>query len=132
MENIKITIYGTSNVKISTNHEVVCTSFIGQDAVRDKIPQAKVGILFTELKVEGFPQAFLEMSMCGVPVVYNKNAPRNKFYFHKDNCILCSKENIVNSAETLLKKADSVKCRETAIAHYRLNKSYERMLSCLK
>ena len=118
--------------KIKTNHEVVCTDFIGQDEVRDNISKAKVGILFTELSVEGFPQSFLELTMCGLPTVYNINAPRNKFYFHKDNCILSSKKNIVRSAETLLEKGNPVKCRETAIEHYSLKKSYERIKQCLK
>jgi len=118
--------------KISTNHEVICTSFIGQEAVRDKISKAKVGVLFTELKVEGFPQSFLEMTMSGVPVVYNETAPINKFYVHTGNCVLCSKQNLISSAEYLLKNRDPDKCREVAINNYSLNKSYERMLLCLK
>lgn len=118
--------------RIKTKHKVVCTDFIGQDAVRDNIPRAKVGILFTELSVEGFPQSFLEMTMCGLPVVYNINAPRNKFYFHKHNCLLSSKENIIKNAETLLKNGDPIKCRETAIKYYSLDKSYERIKECLK
>ncbi len=118
--------------KINTNHEVICTDFTGQDAVRDLIPTAKVGILFTELVIEGFPQSFLELTMCGLPTVYNIKAPRNKFYFHKDNCLLSSKDNIIHSAETLLKTGDPVKCRETAIKHYSLDKSYEGILKCLE
>lgn len=118
--------------KITTNHKVTCTDFVSQDEVRRLIPSAKVGILFTELKVEGFPQTFLEMTMCGVPVVYNKNAPKNEFYFHNDNCLLSSKKNIVKSAEILLKNGDPIKCRETAIRNYSLDKSYKKVLKCLK
>jgi len=118
--------------KIKSNHDVICTPFIGQDEVKDLIPQAKVGILFTELKIEGFPQSFLEMTMCGLPVIYNINGPKNDFYFHKDNCILTPKKKIIKSAEILLKKRDQIKCREIAINNYSITKSYERMKQCLK
>ena len=100
--------------------------------MRDNIIKAKVGILFTELTIEGFPQSFLELTMCGLPTIYNINAPRNKFYFHKDNSLLCNKDEIVKSAETLLKNRDPVKCRETATNNYSLEKSYEGILKCLK
>ncbi len=118
--------------KIKTSHDVTCTKFMGQDQVRDMIPRARVGVLFTELKIEGFPQSFLEMTMCGVPVVYNKKAPRNKFYFHPDNSLVCHKANMVEAAEKLLVSGDSVKCRETAIKYYSIQRSYERILECLK
>lgn len=118
--------------KIKTKHEVVCTDFFGQNKVRINIPKAKVGVLFTELRVEGFPQSFLEMTMCGLPTVYNIGAPRNEFYFHEDNCLLSSKKNLIQSAETLLKTGDPIKCRETAIKYYSLDKSYERIKECLK
>jgi hypothetical protein len=118
--------------KISTNHEVVCTAFVGQDNVRDNIPKAKVGVLFTELKIEGFPQSFIEMTMCGVPVVYNINAPRNKFYFHKGNSILSSKPDLIKNAEILLKRYDPEVCRKVAIENYSLERSYRRILKCLK
>ena len=125
---------GGANYKgiIKTNYEVGYTDFANQDSVRNLIPLAKVGILFTEIPTEGFPQSFLEMTMCGLPVVYNENAPRNKFYFHESNSYLCSKEDIIRGAETLLKNVDAVKCRETAIENYSLDKSYERILSCTK
>ena len=118
--------------KIKTNHQVVCTEFMGQDAVRDNIPRAKVGVLFTELKIEGFPQSFCEMTMCGVPVVYNINGPKNEFYFHNGNSILTNKKKMVINAENLLRHHDPVLCRETAIKHYSLDKAYRRILKCLK
>lgn len=118
--------------RTKSNHEVICTDFVSQDEVKQLIPKAKVGVLFTELKVEGFPQTFLEMTMCGVPVVYNKRAPQNEFYFNKYNSLLCMKKNLVRCAEKLLKYHNSVKCRETAIENYSLEKSYQRMVSCLK
>ena len=118
--------------KIKTNHEVVCTPFLGQDNVRDNIPRAKVGILFTELKIEGFPQSFCEMTMCGVPVVYNINAPRNKFYFHKGNSLLCKKDKMIFSAEKLLKYYNPDLCRQIAVKHYSIEVAYGRILECLK
>jgi len=117
--------------KIRCNHRVTCTEFVGQDQVRDLIPLAKIGVLFTELQVEGFPQSFLEMTMCGVPVVYNINGPINDFYFHKDNCILSHKGKIVKNAEDLLEFRNQHKCRLTAIKHYSLDRSYGRMRECL-
>ncbi|MFW9871692.1 MAG: glycosyltransferase [Candidatus Thorarchaeota archaeon] len=117
--------------KIRSNHEVVCTNFVGQDEVRDLIPRAKVGILFTELRIEGFPQAFLEMTMCGVPVVYNKRGPKNNYYFNKYNSSLCLKKNLVLASEKLLHNHDSVRCREEAIKKYSIQKSYGRMIECL-
>ena len=116
--------------KIPASHHIVdFTKKIGQDEVRDNICRAKVGILFTQLKVEGFPQSFLEMTMCGVPVVYNREAPMNNFYLHKNNCALCSKKEMVKNAEILLRNGDSNKCREVAIEKYSLEKSYKRMLN---
>ena len=115
-----------------THHKIIYTDFIGQDEVRDIIPKAKVGILFTELKVEGFPQSFLELTISGVPTIYNENAPVNKFYFHKDNCILSNKKSLIRNAEKLLKNGNSEKCRKTAIEHYSIQKSYDRILKCLK
>jgi len=118
--------------KVSCNHEVIYTPFIGQDETRDNIIKTKVGILFTELKIEGFPQSFLEMTISGVPVVYNERAPKNLFYFHKYNHIFCSKKDIVRSAEKLLKDRNSEKCRQVSINNYSLERSYQRIIECLK
>ena len=118
--------------KVNTIHEVIYTKFVGQDSVRNNISRGKVGILFTELKIEGFPQSFLEMTMCGLPVVYNQNAPRNDFYFHDGNCKLSEKKDLVKNAEYLLKHRDPKVCRKIAIENYSIEKSYERILECLK
>jgi hypothetical protein len=72
------------------------------------------------------------MTMCGVPVVYNKRAPRNEFYFHKGNCLLSDKGRIVESAEKLLATYDPVLCRDIAIKNYSLEKAYRRILECIK
>ena len=124
--------YRFKNKLPKSHHLVDLTKKIGQDEVRDNICKAKVGILFTQLKVEGFPQSFLEMTICGVPVVYNREAPMNGFYLHENNCVLCNRTGMVNAAETLLKNGDSSKCREVAIEKYSLEKSYNRILKCLR
>jgi len=118
--------------KVKTNHDVIYTGFIGQDEVRDNISKAKVGILFTELSIEGFPQTFLELTMCGVPVVYNIKAPRNKFYFHDGNCLMSCKEDLIKNAEILLNTFSPSKCRDVSIKNYSLDKSYERIIKCIK
>lgn len=114
--------------KVRCRHEVIFTDFLCQDAVRDNIPRAKVGILFTEHPAEGFPQSFLEMTMCGVPVVYNKHAPGNVNYFFEHNSMLVSKSNLISGAESLLGRYNPVECRKVAIEHYDLDVSYGRMI----
>jgi hypothetical protein len=120
------------HISKDNKHDIVCTDFIGQEEVRRLIPKAKVGVLFTELEVEGFPQSFLEMTMCGVPVVYNKNAPLNKYYMHSANCVLCRKKELVVTAEMLLSTRDAVKCRDIAMQNYSLELSYRRIKECLE
>lgn len=123
---------GAHKHKIKTHHEVKVTGFIGQNEVRNLIPTAKVGILFTEIRIEGFPQSYLEMTMCGVPVVYNIKAPLNKIYLNHNNCYLCNKKDMVETAEKLLITRNAEKCRKDAIKNYSLNKSYNWIISCLK
>lgn len=118
--------------KIKSHHYVHTTDFISMNNVRQLIPMAKVGILFTEHKSEGFPQTFLEMTMCGVPVVYNKTAPKNKYYIHKNNCLLTDKNNLIKDAEFLLNNHDSKLCRRDAIENYSITKSFEHMKGLLK
>jgi len=118
--------------KVSCKHDVVYTKFLPQDKVRDNISRAKVGVLFTELKIEGFPQSFIEMAMCGVPVVYNIRASRNEFYFHKWNHRMCEKHTLIKTAESLLRKHDSIKCRDITVKNCSIERSYERILECLK
>lgn len=118
--------------RVNTNHDVTFLPFVSQSTVRDNIPRAKVGILFTELKIEGFPQSFVEMAMSGVPVVYNINGPRNKFYFHEGNSVLCEKKSLIKNAEHLLRTYDPVICREVTIKNCSIQRAYERILECLK
>lgn len=129
----KVIWVGGKNFKdqVDCKHDVTYTDFVCQDKVRDYIGKAKVGILFTELSVEGFPQTFLEMTMCGVPVVYNENAPYNNFYFHRGNHSFARKSEIAIAAEFLLGLHDSELCRKVAIENYSIEKSYKRILECL-
>lgn len=115
--------------KISTHHDVTCTPVYGPEVVRNWIPKARVGILYSEIKTEGFPQTFLEMTMCGVPVVYG--GPKgNPHYFFAENSVFPErKEAIVESAEELLKNYDAEACRRIAIENYSIERSVERMLS---
>jgi hypothetical protein len=63
-----------------THHNVVCTPFNGPVAVRDDIRKCAVGVIISDIPAEGFPQAFIEMQMCGLPVVYADCGPWNELY----------------------------------------------------
>jgi len=108
--------------KIKSRHHVEFTSFGGPDFVRKHMPRAKVGVLFSEIPTEGFPQAFLEMTMCGLPVAYG--GPFNKNYFFNDNSnFVHKKSNLLSAAEDLLGRYNPKKCRETAIENYSIERS---------
>jgi hypothetical protein len=113
---------------LHTHHEVVYTPFSGTRFVRNNMSRAKVGILFTEHKREGFPQSLLEMTMCGVPVVYNKNAPANKHYIHSGNVVLTDREHLIGKSEALLQSYDPEICRDIAINYYSLDRSAKYLL----
>jgi len=120
-----------------THHDFTFIDFSKPSTVRTWMGTGKVGILFTELKAEGFPQTFLEMTMVGIPVVYNVSAPRNPHYFHENNVRLTKKKNLIETAEFLLEDINEDPnirdmCRQEAIDNYSLEKSYERMLSYVK
>ncbi|MCD6435595.1 MAG: glycosyltransferase [Clostridiales bacterium] len=115
--------------KIKTFHDVTYTDKLNKEGVRDNISRAKVGVLFTE-SGEGFPQSFLEMTMCGVPVVYNIKAPINKMYNHSpNNCVLANRGNLIEKSEWLLNSYDQELCRKIAIDNYSMDKFYERISS---
>ena len=114
--------------KVNTHHEINYTPVYGPDVVKDWIPKAKIGILYSEIKTEGFPQTFLEMTMSGVPVVYG--GPKgNPHYFFPENCRMPEKKDLVATAEEFLKDHDSDACRRIAVENYSIQKSVERMLS---
>ena len=114
--------------KVNSHHEINYTPVYGPDKVRQLIPKAKIGILYSEIKTEGFPQTFLEMTMCGVPVVYG--GPKgNPHYFFSENSRMPDKKDLVNTAEEFLNYHDPEACRKVAIENYSIEKSVERMLS---
>ncbi len=120
---------GGSKFKTHSHHNVEYTDPIGPDQIRKLIPLAKVGILYSEIKTEGFPQTFLEMTMSGVPVVYK--GPHNDSYFSLNtNVIMPNKKILIDSAEEFLNKWNpevSERCRKFAIENYSLDKWIERM-----
>jgi hypothetical protein len=117
--------------KIKTHHIVTTTGMMNMHDVAEHIPLARVGILFSEHPAEGFPQSFLEMTMAGVPVVYNHQAPMNHFYYRPGapNAVMSMKFTLINDAETMLANRNPAACREFAIDNYSLQKSKEYLLS---
>lgn len=117
----------TARKILAKHHSIKVTSMYGMTKVRDHISKAKVGILYSELAVEGFPQTFLEMTMCGVPVVYG--GPQNKYYFFPENSERPRKKHLVIAAEDLLTRYNSKACRKRAVENYSIEKSIDRILS---
>jgi glycosyltransferase involved in cell wall biosynthesis len=115
---------GKTSTRKAGNHTLTTTPMLGPEKVRDHIRKARVGFLFTSYTDEGFPQSFLELTMCGVPVVYRKGAPINKFYEHPHNCVVTTRDVLAADAERLLNEGDSAKCREEAVANYSFAKSF--------
>lgn len=110
--------------QIKSKHHVICTRPLGPKEVSELLPQAKIGILYSQIASEGFPQTLLEMTMCGVPVVYN--GPKNYHYIHKDSVVMPkNKTDIVDRAESLLHNHDSEKCRKIAVNHYSIDKTLD-------
>jgi len=117
----------------SSHHDIELTPVYGDEEVRNHISRAKIGILYTQHSHEGFPQTFMEMTMCGVPTIYPKSgAPRNKYYFFDENSRLVKKkENIAKTCEDMLRNYStetSAKCRSIAMENYSIHKSIQRIL----
>lgn len=121
---------------INTKHQVLYTPFLTMDKVRKTIPGSKIGIILSEHPCEGFPQTFLEMTMCGLPVVYLSKGLPNRVY--SDNMYsIIDKNNVVDVVENLIKKVNdypvcSAKTRDYAIENYSIERSYESILKGLK
>jgi len=113
--------------KVKSRHHVEYTHVYGPDMVASMISLARVGILFSQIRTEGFPQTFLEMTMCGVPVVYG--GPMNPHYFFEENSRRPKKSRLIGTAEELLESADAEACRKCAIENYSIQKSIDRLLS---
>jgi len=125
------------NIK-KTHHRIICTPFKSMSEVRDLIPRARIGIILSELEAEGFPQSFLEMTMCGVPVIYL--GPRNHNYFNEYNSFLIDKkqdaievaENVLELYNAMPERKDYIdSIRQFAVNNYSLEKSYESILRWL-
>lgn len=119
--------------RIKSNHEINYTPFLSMNKVKNTIPIAKVGVILSEHPAEGFPQSFLEMTMCGLPVIYLSTGYENGIYTR--NLIeIRDKKYISNVAKIVIEGwtqqlSDNV--REYAIANYSLEKSYESILNNL-
>jgi len=111
--------------KVRSRHRVEYTSVLSPSEVRRNICRARVGVLCSDIKTEGFPQSFLEMTMCGVPVAYKGTL--NHYYFDRVNCELVSnRKKIVSSSELLLLRANSSDCRKFAMETYSIKKSIDQ------
>lgn len=119
------------------------TSFCSNLSVRNYLNQACVGILYTEHPMEGFPQSFLEMTMCGIPVIYPTGAPINSFYYQSKkksiNVKFCNhkKSDLIKDSEKLLKIVKenptiSKKCSDFSASRYSLKKAYQRLVHYAK
>lgn len=115
-----------------THHNVRLTPVCGQMQVRDHISRARVGILYTQHPKEGFPQTFLEMTMCGVPAVYSITGPRNPHYFHEENSVICRKIDLISAAELLLQDHNPQECRDVAVANYSISIALDRLIKIAK
>lgn len=113
--------------KIKCGHNVFCTEFCGPDDVVKHLSMAKIGVNLSEHPSEGFPQSVLEMAMCGLPVVYNYDAPWNNFY-DSPYILRSNKRDWLKSIDNCLDKWDlevARKVRSCAVKRFSLNRSYE-------
>lgn len=120
-------IGGGEGRKLIGNHQLVSTPLLPPNRVRDLMCLARVGVLFTQYEDEGFPQSLLELTMCGVPVIYSTDGPYNSAYFSPHSAIRTTKRNLIKDAENMLKLADPVTCRSYAINNYTLLSSFEML-----
>jgi glycosyltransferase involved in cell wall biosynthesis len=122
---------------IQSKHRVSYTPFLSQYLMRETIPRAKIGIIISEHPAEGFPQTFLEMTMCGLPVIYLCKGLPNRVYYY--NCFsITDKYQIAEKAEEILLHYNTIPdkmsyvARKYAIENYSLEKSYESILKGLE
>jgi hypothetical protein len=119
---------------VKTNREVKYTPFLSMDKVRKLIPIAKVGIILSEHPAEGFPQTFLEMSMCGLIVIYL--AKKNQHPVYSRNYIRIDDKSHIKMIGSTVIDNWSYECsknvRDYAVANYSSEKSYESILKGVK
>jgi len=125
--------------KVKTHHDVEYTPVLSQVEIRDRLSDVKLGILYTEHTFEGFPQAYLEMTMCGIPVLYPSAsiAPKNDYYFFEENSHLVRrKSRLWSDAEKCLRKYElgktDVLCRNKSAEEYNITKSINNIISMKK
>lgn len=112
---------------VSSHHDITFMPFSSEADVIKAIPTASVGVIYTEHRAEGFPQSFLEMAMCGVPVVYPTTAPINPYYVGQYNIHICQKKDLIFTCEMVLAQPKSELCRAESINKFDLDKSYKHM-----
>lgn len=118
-------IGGKGHVRYNGHHRLEVTPMLPPERVRDALSRCKVGVLYTKWRGEGFPQSFLEMAMCGLPVLYSKAGPYNPAYFDDQLSSIGDNSNWIAEAEKLLSRADHVACRAKAVDMFSINKSFK-------
>lgn len=113
-------------------HVVDFLPMSGPAQVRRCLSSSRVGILFTKYRNEGFPQSFLELAMCGTPVVYSVHGPYNSSYFHDSIARVTNERGLVTTAETLRERADAAACRMEAIRRFELEISYQCLMGLVR
>lgn len=135
-ENVKnkrsiLWIGGNKSGINKSHHDITIFGKAGPNKIKELLPQAKIGILYTEYLGEGFPQTFLEMTMCGVPVVYPSRAPMNEFYKSDKNCLFVKKKNNIwrKSEDCLFEYTSKMakECRDFAASNYSISCAIDRM-----
>lgn len=113
-------------------HEVEFLPMLSPDRVRCYLSSSRVGILFTKYKNEGFPQSFLEMAMCGTPVVYSAHGPHQASYFHDSLAAITDERGLIMVAEALRERADAASCRTEAVRRFELEVSYQCLMRIIQ
>lgn len=115
---------------LSGKVEVDYTSFVGPDKVVKYMNLCKVGVLFSTHPTEGYPQSHLEMSLCGLPVIYH--GPKNITYHGKNNVYYVEREDLFSSMEAVLNVWSedlSMKCVCDAVERYSIEVSWGKIKS---
>jgi len=116
------------DIKIS-QHSCLTIPYVATDCLPALFAQCKVGAVFTTYEDEGFPQSYLEMAMCGLPVVYHESAPWSDCYGSPNISVRANSKNVVALAETLRREANHTACRSDAVNQFSIEKSIDSILS---
>jgi len=116
-----------------THHHIKTTPMLSKKDMLNILPKCKVGIIYTDHPTEGFPQSFIEMNMCGIPVIYKVGAPMNTYYIGANNVYFIHGlyDVSVKLLDLLYGKIHysqhSRLCREFAVNNLSIEKSYSHM-----